>query len=77
MAIGQGKESKGKIRQPPADIYEAAERFLQHGNDRIATLERQLADANFAFEQAAYRFRLQIGADPVRPERKNKSRSKT
>jgi len=74
MAVGQGKESKDRKRKPPADIYEAAEQFLQHGNDHIARLERQLADANLNFERARFRFRLQIGSDaPERPARGRKS----
>ena len=74
MAIGQGKESKGKIRQPPADIYEAAERFLQHGDDHIARLQRQLADAELEVARARFRFRLQIGGDAgeERPARTRK-----
>ena len=65
-----------RARSNREGLVQAAERFIQHSNDHVANLERQLADANFAFEQAAYRFRLQVGSGGVRFAREVKSGNK-
>lgn len=41
---------------------------------RILYLQQQLADADFAFERARFKFRLQVGSDDTaRPKRKKET----